>query len=417
MQAAAAGSTSGRTGAALLVTSRILSYGATALMWIALARILGPTQYGHLAAGAAVAALLQVLGLFGLDQLFLARRIDQSRFVQSSNRAIALTLALVLVSAAVWPVDGTTRWCILLVGIALLFDLAKLPALLQFQVRLDFAARAYREIGFRLLSMATGLVVGLLTKDPVAVAAGLAAASVASLVVLDRSLFTPWRESEFLQSARRGAPYAASGALYTAYWQSGIVMLTLLGTIEQVGQYRAAFSVVMAATVLPVALNNEVMRTRLFALAQYPALGVALSLRLLLVNLVLGLAVGGLVALLHSPLVSVLFGSAFQPAADALLVLALALLFGYLNSWAGNYLVVRHRLRLVLSVQATMLVVMLVGDVLLIPDHGLAGAAWATVIGELVGFTLYAPLAIGELRRHRQATTGSPPDAVILGDA
>jgi Na+-driven multidrug efflux pump len=63
-----------------------------------------------------------------------------------------------------------------------------------------------------------------------------------------------------------------------------------------------------------------------------------------------------------------------------------------------------------------MLVVMLIGDVLLIPDHGLAGAAWATVIGELVGFTLYAPMAIDELRRHRKATSGSPPDVVILGD-
>ncbi|QTN38480.1 polysaccharide biosynthesis C-terminal domain-containing protein [Cryomorphaceae bacterium] len=82
---------------------------------------------------------------------------------------------------------------------------------------------------------------------------------------------------------------------------------------------------------------------------------------------------------LADPLVNLIYGSAFGPAAAALKIMAIAVVFAYVRNYFSSYNNAKDRVRFNLMANISALVITVVLDLLLIPKLGILGAAYATL--------------------------------------
>jgi len=100
--------------------------------------------------------------------------------------------------------------------------------------------------------------------------------------------------------------------------------------------------------------------------------------------LALGVAMGAACFFGSTPLVALVFGPDFHRAAASLRVLALGVPLLYVNSGLTHFLVARDRERVTTGLALMMLALVVVLDVVLIPQRAGPGAALATVLAEVV---------------------------------
>jgi O-antigen/teichoic acid export membrane protein len=166
-------------------------------------------------------------------------------------------------------------------------------------------------------------------------------------------------------------------------------MLAAFAPSRQVGQYRIAYTAVLAAIVLPVVINNDVMRPRLLRSAD-PAHSQFLIRRFGLVSAAAGFVTFVVMFLAGPPAIRFAFGSEFNEAGTLAALLAISMPPHFINSWLGNVFVAEGRVRQVVKVQATMLAANIAGNLWAIPSHGAKGAALMTAITEAAGLAIYA---------------------------
>ena len=80
-----------------------------------------------------------------------------------------------------------------------------------------------------------------------------------------------------------------------------------------------------------------------------------------------------------SPIVNLIYGSAFSPAISALQVISIAIIFAYLRNYFSSYNNAKDRIRFNLLANVTALIVTIALDIVLIPKYGILGAAYATL--------------------------------------
>jgi O-antigen/teichoic acid export membrane protein len=375
----------------LLLGSRAGMFLASTVCVIALTRILGPAQYGIYAAAVAITTAVQAFGFMGLDQLYLRGDVDEAELRTASMHVALLQIVLVAVAAAGWPnLSMTARVCTVAMGIGQATIAMRLPWYYTPQRRLQFAVRARREVAaFALTQLAVVAVVvigqGVLAAGLAAMVAGLFLVAVSRAQVGPRAV---WSLRKSWQLLRAGSPFVFSTAFYTLYMEVDVALLAALTVPAVVAQYSVAYTFVTAAAVLPIALNADVLRPHLYRTSTPTA-----RRRLLrdFAWLTVGLGVtAGLVVYLFGPLAThVLYGRRYDAAGALVIILAIALPFHYLNSWAANLLVGVRRLREVVTVQAVLAAANIACNLGLIPALGARGAAIATVGTESVGVGLY----------------------------
>ena len=187
---------------------------------------------------------------------------------------------------------------------------------------------------------------------------------------------------------RVGVVLGAAGILVTAYVRIDQVLVFVFAGSRQAGLYAAAYRILDQAQFVP----GSVMAT-LFPLiaSAYPA--DLLRVRRLLQLSAEYLSMGSLGALAFTivaakPIMVLLFGSSFAPAASALPVLMgafVSISFGYL---VGNMVVILGLQRRFLAYAALGLVVNLLLNVILIPPYGFQAAAWVTLLTEITVMSL-----------------------------
>lgn len=391
----------GRRGAAALLVTRVASFAVTGAASVVFARVLQPAQFGVYAAAQSVVAMVLLIQLLGLDQLFLQQRLSDDELDVGTTQVVVAATVLVALAAGLWPGLSTPqRWCVLLLGAAGVLELLKTPWLLRPQRDLRFGVRARREALTRVARVV--LLAGLVFAVHSAVAlagVGLVLAVLLLLptegrLVLDRRVVDP----ASLRRLAQGLPYAVSGIFYTAYFTIDASLLASLRPAQDVAYYRAAYNLVLAAVVFPIVLNNDILRPRLYAAA-----GAVERRRLVrdfgALSLGLGLVVSLLLLLLRHPLIQILYGDAYRPAERLLGVLALALPFHYLTSLASNVLIARQLVRRLLVAQAALAVLNVAGNLVLIPRQGLQGAAVMTLVTEAAGTVLCGALLLARTVR------------------
>jgi O-antigen/teichoic acid export membrane protein len=187
---------------------------------------------------------------------------------------------------------------------------------------------------------------------------------------------------------RVGAVLGAAGVLVNLYVRlDQVLVFTFAGSV-QAGWYAAAYRILDQAQFVP----GSVMAT-LFPLiaSAYPA--DLPRVRRLLQASAEYLSMGSLGALAFTvvaakPIMVLLFGARFAPAATALPILMgafVSISFGYL---AGNMVVILGLQRRLLAYATVGLIVNVALNVVLIPPYGFQAAAWVTLITEFTVMSL-----------------------------
>jgi O-antigen/teichoic acid export membrane protein len=195
-----------------------------------------------------------------------------------------------------------------------------------------------------------------------------------------------------------------------------LVLFTLLGLVlynvdllilrylrgeADAGRYAAAYVLISFCANLMVAYSHTVLPSMAREPAPTAATVATYRSGLVVAWLVtMPVAVGG--ALLAPLLIELLFGRAYSDGALALQVLVLSVPVAALREMSVAALIARHRETALLRVNIVAAVVNVSLNLALIPTFGLAGAAWATVLSEVVRLGVAVVAA-------REAIPGSLP--------
>lgn len=189
---------------------------------------------------------------------------------------------------------------------------------------------------------------------------------------------------------RVGLGVGAAGILVTIYVRLDQILVFEYAGSRQAGLYGAAYRILDQAQFIPLSVM-----TTLFPLIAASYATDAVRVRRLLQLTAEYLSMGSFGALAFTiiaarPIMVLLFGPQFAPAAPALPILMgafVSISFGYL---VGNMVVILELQRRFLLYTAVALVLNVVLNVLLIPTYGFQAAAWVTLATEVTVMSLSA---------------------------
>ena len=187
---------------------------------------------------------------------------------------------------------------------------------------------------------------------------------------------TPPQREEAL--VRDVVPIGAGILLSALYFRIDLFLVQWWAGVEAVAVYNAAFRLVEALRLFPAAVLAVVFPMLCRARSLKPLGFVAAGL------LAFGLGLGAITWALAPWIVRVFYGDAYAAAVPALRVLALAVPFFFLNYALTHQLVGWDAQARYARVSAAALAANLLINAALLPRLGVTGAAWSTVLTELV---------------------------------
>jgi len=273
-----------------------------------------------------------------------------------------------------------------------------------------------------LLALVAGLGALQLRRSVTSLAAGLTVGALLGAAIGWRLLRSRYRlrwssrsdlhEPVARAAAREAVPLWLAGLLATLYFRCDVVILRAFSGDAEVGHYGVAYRIFDALMLAPSLLLAATF-PRLARVAGDRGRERRFQIRLALSLLLLGGLVGAATYPAADGIVRLGFGKAFIPAAASLRPLSFALAPAFLNFALTHYLIARDLERRYLVVVAGMLVLNVGLNLLVVPQMGGPGAAWATVLTEvalslacLVALAMKAP-AVG-LDSVRAPSASSP---------
>ncbi len=401
---------------ALAFAGSVTVKAGNALLFILISRRLGPAESGLFSLGTTYFAFVFGLSALGLTELLVRelapRREDSGRFLVNflALRVLSALVAyglLVLGLRLLLPYAPATTEVILILSLAALPEAIFSIFQALFEAHERFGVAAAAAVASTALKLGGGLWLLSRGATVTQIAWVVPIAGAISLVV-----FLPG-----LAGLRRGAAGRAAridtallrarrGFLLSFFviqlfllldYQADAVLISLMLTEADLGQYTAAQTILLAFNLMPLAIRSALYPLMSRYYQEAPDKLAALYDRAghYLMALALPLAAG--VALLAGPIIDLVFGPAFAPAVAVLQVAIWAIVFLLLNVPDARLLLVYDRQR-----QAAWLLALSTGlnvglNLALIPLWGIAGAAVARVLssfGLYLAFYLYTRFTV-----------------------
>ena len=379
-----------------------LSAGSAGLLLVLLiiaGRVLGDEDYGKFSFALALATIFEAFVDFGLKEVAtrsVARDRSIARRLVSNTVGLKLALAaatmtLLVVVARLLRADADVRMACYLLGISSVLRSYLLTTRHLLMGLERFGLDSIVVVGDRLLLLfmgagalllghgLRGLVVGFVVARVLAVAIAyvLSASQVGRYgPAFD---FGFWRELQ-----KKALPFGAFISVLYLYNYVDMVMLGVLRTDAETGLYSAAYRIYEGLSNIP-AILQAVLTPRL---ARYfvedRARHRQLARRGLMTAAMLSVPVTGAALIAATPLVTLAFGDAYAESTGAFQILAVGLLFVFPLFVLHAEAISANAEHLLLQTAVIGGLVNLTLNAILIPSHGIRGAAIATVIGELV---------------------------------
>lgn len=393
---------------ALQIVARVANLAVGVVVTALVARALGEAGFGQWSTLLVVVQLASYFTTFGLETVVVREAAaDPSREQEWIGVLLILRAALVIPAmlvglAAILAVHVSTA--MLVAGVLLLLEM---PINIGSSLRVVHQLRVRNTVPMIVLTLNSvvwgGVVLAVFLAEAgiVALAAGFTASAAISAAVqvvtalhLVRPSLRPSRDA-IVKVARVGIPIGLAGLLIMAYARIDQLLVFSIAGSDEAGLYGAAYRIIDQAQFIPVSL----MTTLVPILAANWTLDRERMLRVVRLGaefLAIG-SLGGLAVTIAAAehLTVILYGSEFKEAGPALPVLTAAFVFicfGYLTT---NLLIVIGAQRRLITVGVIGFIVNVAGNLIAIPIWGFMGAAWMTLLTELVVVSATA----GMLRR------------------
>lgn len=391
---------------AVQVVARVANLALGVGVTVVLVHALGDDGFGQWSTVLAITQIALNFSDLGLEQVTIAKAAAEPAREErwlgallSLRLALALPATLVAVVAAGLIGHGHARVAGVLLALTLLSSsVDSLRVVFRLRVRNDIttALLTFNSVGWAVAVVAISAAGGGIIWFA-ALFLGLNVATTALQAVLAlRRIRVRLGGSRALwgQLARVGIPIGVGGLLVVAYVRLDQILVYEIAGARQAGLYASAYRILDQAQFLPAAVM-----TTLFPIIAASHPGDLGRVRRTVQTTAELLAMGSLPALAFAipaahPIMRLLFGAEFAPAAPALPILLGAFVlisFGYL---AGNLVVVLELQRRFLAYAAAALVFNVTLNAILIPSHGFLAAAWVTLATEVLvtGLTLRSVL-------------------------
>lgn len=364
-------------------------------------RYLGDADFGRYSSVLAVVAIVAGLTEGGVNSVAM-RALASAADRQERDRVMAELLGLRLVLSGVGIVIAVGFTALagygsalvlgaLCAGIGMLLTVTQTLLAAELQTRMRFGLASAIELARGLLTAVLIVVLVLVGADLLAFLVIIVPASFVALALTLwavrgtmqlRPSFNPQRWTALL---RETAVFAVAVAVNSLYFRVTLVILSLVATAEQTGQFAISFRVMEVLVGIPIILTAAAFpilsRSARDDRERFDWASGRLFELCLLTGVLLSLAL-----LLGAPFVTeVITGSADHPATGVLQIQSLAMIASFVASGAGYPLLSLHRHRATLIANLGSLVVVVALALALAPSMGAEGGAIAAVVAD---FTL-----------------------------
>lgn len=399
----------------LVATGQSLRLGAGFVVFIVIARWLGPAPFGQFTYWLAIATLLTVAVNFGFSALILrsfGSHPEKARetLCEVLTAKLVLCTLVLLASFIILPLidSHSARAMFSLLLIAQMFESFAEFYVLGFRVQGHFKQESATATVIAVIHFVMMITVAFYQRDLFAIALAFMLSRLIGLIItryhsqvligaigLDALGKVP-------QTLKRAWAYAAELGLLTAYGQVDTLIIHYTLGAHAVGPYQAGMKLVQGTSRLAPILA-QVLLPKLSQVAGHPTEFHQISARTLGVFAAAGLSFGVLLGLFADRLTIVLFGPQYESLVPLLPWFGVLLCTRFLENGAGLVLVARglqgHKVWFV----AAQLLLLLVGGYVALQSFGLKGWLIANIGTVACLLLAYAWL----MRRPRPASTNS----------
>lgn len=398
----------GTAGSVLLKAAHVLIQFGTSVF---LARVLSPVGLGIYGFSLALVNVLVMVAQFGFP-VFLVRAVSTAvaehdyvevrGLIRDSSRAVT-TLSLVIIGlSTVWlcvtdATPGDVPKEVLGAALVLVVPLALSPTYggairgLGYIIQSQLADDILRPMGFFLILVLVTLVGGRLTPHHVLVVSGAVGWIVLAYIMRVLRKHIPELPAEaviqprYLNRLAASFPYLLLAAAHTVNHQIDILMLGFMTSQEEVGYYRVGVQVAggMSLFMYGFSVTIAPQIARLHAEGNWARLQHLLVLSHRVAAAVMAVLATGVI-FLRMPMLELVFGRAYLPAAPATIILAVAKVFYGTVGFSGLALSMLGRPTVALFVTVGTSLLNFLLNLILVPRWGTQGAAIATGISEFV---------------------------------
>lgn len=381
------------------VASQALGGGLFFISAILVARHLGPENYGPFSFIFAFVAVIHMVADFGLTQI-LVREISRNKDkLDKILGAVVPLVTLLAVAGTVIVVISAQLLPLTTAGVNTMYIMGA-SVLLTFHAAVYGAVcRAYEQMGFNaavlVLQRILLFICVLLALYYDAGLAGVAMCYLGErlfqwlfLRILIRIKYSRYRWSIDMAYWRyllvEGLPLGAGMVLRRISWYLDIFILTALSTASAVGLFSAAFRVIQLINVIPFTLSIPVFPVFARLAVESRQRVLIIYTKVLRIFILIGLPIAVWVLMLGSQTAVILFGEEYRSAGEALMIMGPMVVFLFLNSlYVHIFSALDSQARFLRAVSVAV-VVNVALDFLLIPAWGINGAAFATLVSEIV---------------------------------
>jgi len=388
-----------------LFFDKILRMGVGVLVWVWIARYLGPDQFGLLNFAMAFTGLFGALAALGLQGVVVRDIVGDPQSASQTLGTAALmqliaglvTFLLILVSIAYFrPDDALSRSVVAILGAIMMLKASEIAVYwFESQVQSKYTVWVQNSV---FLVFAAVKVAMILQGAPLIafVWAMLAEAAVVAVILLFVMGLRGQRLTKLAASLERAKtllrdswPVILSAIAITVYMKVDQIMLGQMIGDEAVGIYSAAVRISEVWYFIPMVIVASVFPTILESKKHSEAQYYERLQKLYDLMVIISVSVALPMTFLAKPLISLLFGAAYTDAGTVLAIHTWAAVFVFLGVASGTWFLAENRLSL--SLQRTVLgaIANIVLNLILIPDFGVMGSALALVISQALASLLY----------------------------
>ncbi len=399
--------------AGILFAANIISKALNFLYVVYLARYLGAGGFGIISFALAFTLILGVFADLGLQSLSL-REISRSKneadryfsniaFIKIILGIIIFSLLVIAVKRLDYSRDAAR--VIYLIGLSIIVSSFNNFIYAVYQAREDVK---YMGIGNILnsLSMLAGISAAAYFKSGIIIFSGVFLVSAIivllyNLTVISYKFFRPKLAADlkFWKKLIKGAvPFGLVNVFVIIYFKIDSVMLGTMKTQKIVGYYNASYRIIDVFTALVPSIIFAVIYPKMSAYIELPEKLKSVYIVSFKISLIAGLIISVITVFFARYFVLFIYGRGYYNGVDSLKILVWAFFFICVSSITSGLISSINRQALVTVVAGFGAVINICLNFILIPRFSLNGAAFATVITELLMFLIYFIMTVRFLK-------------------
>jgi len=394
---------------ASLLSSQIISKLLQFVIFVYLAKTLGKEDFGIFSLGLALAFLFVIIADFGLSTLIIREvsrdKKSASKYLSNSIMIKLLLSAITFVSAYLFfSIVGYSEEVRIIVYIMLGFTLLQSFTDLHYAIFRAFE-RMHYDAFIKILRMLilVGVIFYLIKNNYGLLASSLAFVGTEIFVLIIAFIITYTRfikvsfEFDYIFSKRllkKSSLFCLSLVFSNLYLYIDVIMLSKMGSIEEVGIYSAATNIVIALIFIPRMYANSIYPVlSRFYVTSKKSLRFAYEKSLKYMS-ILGIPVAFGIYALSEKITLFLYGEEYSKSIVVLSILAIFLLLKFISPVSGLILISINKQKSRLFSQGIAAVINILLNFVLIPLYGIIGAAVATVLTEIIFTIVYGSFII-----------------------